>query len=69
MIAVFAGHDHPGWDIVDEAGIQHIIFQSILETPPGYNAYATARLWHKTLTLTGVGKVPSFTIHLRFPVG
>ncbi|CAL1534215.1 unnamed protein product [Lymnaea stagnalis] len=68
VIGVFAGHEHAGWDFVDNHGIQHITLQGIIETRPGGNAYATARLWDETLTITGVGRVPSFTIPLRYPI-
>ncbi|CAG5115656.1 unnamed protein product [Candidula unifasciata] len=66
VIGVFAGHEHAGWDHVDDHGVQHITFQGVIETRPGSNAYATARLWDSSLTITGVGRVPSFTIPLRY---
>ncbi|KAK0047095.1 manganese-dependent ADP-ribose/CDP-alcohol diphosphatase [Biomphalaria pfeifferi] len=68
VIGVFAGHEHAGWDFLDEHGIQHITFQGVIETRPGGNAYATARLWDERLTVTGLGRVPSCNIRLRFPI-
>ncbi|CAL1534214.1 unnamed protein product [Lymnaea stagnalis] len=68
VIGVFAGHDHAGWAHFDKSGIQHITFQGVIETPPGEHAHAVARLWNHTLSITGVGRVPSFNISLHFPI-
>uniref|UniRef100_A0A0B6ZS83 Calcineurin-like phosphoesterase domain-containing protein n=1 Tax=Arion vulgaris TaxID=1028688 RepID=A0A0B6ZS83_9EUPU len=68
VIGFFAGHEHAGWDCLDEHGIQHITFQGITETRPGGNAYATAHLWDHFLTISGVGRVPSFTIPLQYHI-
>jgi len=66
VVAVFAGHEHDGFHLVDDHGIQHITFQGVIETRPGGNCYATARLWKDSISITGVGRVPSFNIPLNF---
>ncbi|GFO28649.1 manganese-dependent ADP-ribose/cdp-alcohol diphosphatase [Plakobranchus ocellatus] len=69
VIAVLAGHEHAGWDYLDpDTGVQHITVPAIIETKPDSNAYATAHLWDNTLTITGFGRVPSYSIKLRYPV-
>ncbi|XP_059142716.1 manganese-dependent ADP-ribose/CDP-alcohol diphosphatase-like [Physella acuta] len=66
VVGVFSGHDHSGWDVVDENGIQHITFQGVIETSPDGNAFATAHLMDESLVIDGVGRVPSFVIPLRY---
>ncbi|CAG5131968.1 unnamed protein product [Candidula unifasciata] len=68
VIAIFAGHEHIGWDYLDDHGVQHITFPAVIETRPGGNAYATGRLYDQFLTITGVGRVPSYTIPLRYHI-
>ncbi|XP_005093877.1 manganese-dependent ADP-ribose/CDP-alcohol diphosphatase [Aplysia californica] len=68
VVGVFAGHEHIGYDCVDDHGVQHITFPGVIETRPGSNCYATARMWRDKLVVSGVGIVPSFTIPLRYPV-
>ncbi|GFS25925.1 manganese-dependent ADP-ribose/CDP-alcohol diphosphatase-like [Elysia marginata] len=69
VIAVLAGHEHAGWHHIDPAtGVQHITVPAIIETKPDSNAYATARLYDDSLVITGVGRVPSYSVKLRYPV-
>lgn len=69
VIAVLAGHEHSGWDHVDpDTGVLHITVPGIIETKPGGNAYATARLYDDSLVIAGVGRVPSYSVNLRYPI-
>ncbi|RUS79834.1 hypothetical protein EGW08_012398 [Elysia chlorotica] len=69
VIAVLAGHEHSGWDYVDpDTGVQFVTMPGIIETEPGSNAYATARLFDNSLDIRGVGEVPSYSIKLRYPL-
>ena len=69
VIAVLAGHEHIGWDHFDpDTGVQYITMPAIIETKPGGNAYATARLFDDRLAVTGFGRVPSYSVKLRYPI-
>ncbi|RUS79332.1 hypothetical protein EGW08_012917 [Elysia chlorotica] len=70
VIAVLAGHEHSGWDYLDpQTGVQYVTMPAVIETEPGSNAYATARLFDNSLEIKGVGKVPSYSIKLRYHLG
>ncbi|XP_012935439.1 manganese-dependent ADP-ribose/CDP-alcohol diphosphatase [Aplysia californica] len=67
VIAVLAGHDHDGHYCVDDHGVHHITFPGVIETRPGSDCYATARMWKDKLTIAGAGRVQNFVVPLRYP--
>jgi len=68
VISVFAGHEHDGFHMTDEHGIHHITFQGVIETRPGGDCYATARLWPDHIAILGAGRIPSFSVPLRYAI-
>ncbi|GBF93931.1 manganese-dependent ADP-ribose CDP-alcohol diphosphatase-like [Raphidocelis subcapitata] len=63
VVATFAGHAHmPGYCL--RGGIHHVVMPSILETPPGRDAYAVADLHSDCILLRG--RDACMSLALRF---
>ena len=64
VVATLAGHTHRDGHHVDDAGLHHRVLASVLECPPGTNAYGHIDVWPHAARLRGVGHVGS--THLPF---
>ncbi|XP_046582828.1 manganese-dependent ADP-ribose/CDP-alcohol diphosphatase-like [Haliotis rubra] len=65
--AYMAGHDHEGGSATDSGGILHITFPAVIETEPGNNAFGTATMYCDRIEIVGQGRVPNYSIKLRYP--
>lgn len=66
VVASFAGHAHQDGAVVDEdSGIHFRVLSAILETPPGYDCYATIDVHPTHLELSAVGGYMD-SQHLKF---
>jgi manganese-dependent ADP-ribose/CDP-alcohol diphosphatase len=64
VVATLAGHTHRDGHCVDDAGVHHRVLASVLECPPGTNAYGHIDVWPDSARLRGVGHMAS--THLPF---
>ncbi|KAH9500343.1 hypothetical protein Btru_073826 [Bulinus truncatus] len=67
VIGVFTGHRHDGGSVQD-GHTHHVTFQGIIETPPGVDAFAVARLLDESVEVKGAGRIPCYSLKLRYPI-
>jgi hypothetical protein len=68
VIGCVFGHDHNGSLTTDKAGIQHLVLNGVIESPPDNPAYATAFLRDSSLDIQGAGPVPSVSFSLKYKI-
>ena len=64
-VATLAGHTHREGHHVDEAGVHHRVLPSVLECPPGANAFGHVEVWPHGARLRGSGLMASTPLPFR----
>ena len=77
VVATLTGHDHEGGYLKDDTGMHHVVFQSILESPPGSScivgslslltvtgstAFAIVDAHSTHIEIHGAGLIPNMTL-------
>ncbi|KAJ8246374.1 hypothetical protein GJAV_G00267030 [Gymnothorax javanicus] len=57
VVCFMAGHDHDGGYYRDAAGVHHVTFEGVIETPPEHDAFGTVCVYEDRMALKGNGRV------------
>jgi manganese-dependent ADP-ribose/CDP-alcohol diphosphatase len=65
VVATLAGHTHRDAYHVDDAGVHHRVLSSVLECPPGTNAFGHVEVWAEHAALRGTDRMAATRMPFR----